>query len=89
MKQEPLILPTTASKFITIKINDTLQPNTTYSFNFGQSIADNNEGNPFNQFKYVFSTGDHIDSLSHKRKNKRRLQKRSGFLCIRYVVRYK
>jgi uncharacterized protein (DUF2141 family) len=64
MKQEPLILPTTASKFITIKIKDTLQPNTTYSFNFGQSISDNNEENPFNQFKYVFSTGDYIDSLS-------------------------
>jgi uncharacterized protein (DUF2141 family) len=64
MKQEPLILPTTASKFITIKIKDTLQPNTTYSFNFGQSISDNNEGNPYNQFKYVFSTGDYIDSLS-------------------------
>ncbi|WP_035669343.1 Ig-like domain-containing protein [Flavobacterium sp. 83] len=64
MKNEPLILPTTASKFITIKIKDTLQPNTTYSFNFGQSIADNNEGNPFNQFKYVFSTGNYIDSLS-------------------------
>lgn len=64
MKQEPLVLPTTATKFITIKIKDTLQPNTTYNFNFGQSIEDNNEGNPFNQFKYVFSTGDHIDSLS-------------------------
>ncbi|TDE01551.1 Ig-like domain-containing protein [Flavobacterium sandaracinum] len=64
MKNEPLILPTTASKTITIKIKDTLQANTTYSFNFGQSIADNNEGNPFNQFKYVFSTGDYIDSLS-------------------------
>ncbi|TDD78394.1 Ig-like domain-containing protein [Flavobacterium caseinilyticum] len=64
MKNEPLILPTTASKIITIKIKDTLQPNTTYSFNFGQSIADNNEGNTFDQFKYVFSTGDYIDSLS-------------------------
>lgn len=64
MKNEPLILPTTASKFITIKIKDTLQPNTTYSFNFGQSIADNNEGNPYNQFKYVFSTGAYIDSLA-------------------------
>ncbi|MFV8269259.1 Ig-like domain-containing protein [Flavobacterium sp. GT2N3] len=64
MKYEPLILPTTPSKTITIKIKDTLQPNTTYSFNFGQSIADNNEGNPLNQFKYVFSTGDYIDSLS-------------------------
>jgi uncharacterized protein (DUF2141 family) len=64
MKYEPSILPTTPSKTITIKIKDTLQPNTTYSFNFGQSIADNNEGNPFNQFKYVFSTGAYIDSLS-------------------------
>lgn len=64
MKYEPLILPTNASKYLTIKINDTLQPNTTYSFNFGQSITDNNEGNPLNQFKYVFSTGTYIDSLS-------------------------
>ena len=63
MKYEPSILPTTPTKIITIKIKDTLQPNTTYSFNFGQSIADNNEGNPLNQFKYVFSTGDYIDSL--------------------------
>ncbi|WP_317168872.1 Ig-like domain-containing protein [Flavobacterium undicola] len=64
MKNEPLIIPTTASKYITIKIKDTLKPNTTYSFNFGQSITDNNEGNPLNQFKYVFSTGSYIDSLA-------------------------
>lgn len=70
MKYEPLILPTTPSKTITIKIKDTLQPNITYSFNFGQSIADNNEGNPFNQFKYVFSTGNYIDSLSLRGKVK-------------------
>jgi len=64
MKNELLVLPTTPTKVITITINDTLQPNTTYSLNFGQSIADNNEGNPYNQFKYVFSTGDFIDSLA-------------------------
>ncbi|WP_281297965.1 Ig-like domain-containing protein [Flavobacterium limnophilum] len=64
MKYEPLITPTSVSKYINIKILDTLQPNTTYSFNFGQSIEDNNEGNPYNQFKYVFSTGAFIDSLS-------------------------
>jgi uncharacterized protein (DUF2141 family) len=64
LKNEPLILPTTVSKYLTIKINDTLQTNTTYSFNFGQSIEDNNEGNPYSQFKYVFSTGTYIDSLS-------------------------
>lgn len=64
MKNAPQITPTGVSKFITIKIKDTLQPNTTYSFNFGQSIQDNNEGNPYQQFKYVFSTGSYIDSLS-------------------------
>jgi hypothetical protein len=64
MKYEPIILPTNVSKYISIKILDTLQENTTYSFNFGQSITDNNEGNPLNQFKYVFSTGSYIDSLS-------------------------
>lgn len=64
MKREPLITPMNASKEITIKIQDTLLPNTTYSFNFGQSITDNNEGNALNQFKYIFSTGPYIDSLS-------------------------
>lgn len=64
MKQQPIISPTTATKSLSIKIKDTLKANTTYSFNFGQSIVDNNEGNPFNQFKYVFSTGDYIDSLA-------------------------
>jgi uncharacterized protein (DUF2141 family) len=63
MKNEPLIIPTTPTKTITITLKDTLQPNTTYSLNFGQSIADNNEENPLNQFKYVFSTGSTIDSL--------------------------
>ncbi len=63
MKYEPVITPTGVSKFINIKIKDTLQPNTTYSFNFGESIADNNEGNALNQFKYIFSTGPYIDSL--------------------------
>jgi len=64
MKYEPLITPTNVSKFIKIQIKDTLHPNTTYSFNFGQSITDNNEGNALNQFKYIFSTGSYIDSLT-------------------------
>jgi len=63
MKHEPIITPTSVSKFVKIEIRDTLQPNTTYSFNFGQAITDNNEGNAINQFKYIFSTGPHIDSL--------------------------
>lgn len=64
MKNEPLIIPSSVTKYLTIQIKDTLQPNTTYSFNFGQSITDNNEGNPLNQFKYIFSTGPYIDSLA-------------------------
>ncbi|MBQ0117375.1 MAG: Ig-like domain-containing protein [Flavobacterium sp.] len=65
LKNTPSITPMGgASKTISIILNDTLAENTTYSFNFGQSIVDNNEENPFNQFKYVMSTGSHIDSLS-------------------------
>lgn len=63
-KHEPIITPVgTASKFITIEILDTLDAKTTYQFNFGNSIVDNNEGNEAGNFKYVFSTGDFIDSL--------------------------
>lgn len=65
MDTQPYITPMgSASKFINIKIKDTLKENTTYSFNFGQSIIDNNEGNPYSQFKFVFSTGTYIDSLT-------------------------
>ncbi|AWI25165.1 Ig-like domain-containing protein [Flavobacterium pallidum] len=63
MNSAPDITPTVASKFINIRITDTLKSNTTYSLNFGQSIQDNNEGNPYPQFRYVFSTGSYIDSL--------------------------
>ena len=64
LNQMPEVLPMGfASKKITVKIHDTLKPNTTYNFNFGQSIVDNNEGNPLGDFSYVFSTGDYIDSL--------------------------
>lgn len=76
MKNKPDILPQNASKILTIKLKDTLQPNTTYSFNFGQSIEDNNEGNPFSQFKYVFSTGSYIDSLKINVKVKDALEKK-------------
>ena len=64
LKYNPIISPLgTPSKKITIKIQDTLLENTTYTFNFGQSIIDNTEGNILDNFKYVFSTGDYIDSL--------------------------
>tara|TARA_R110002073_G_scaffold258681_1_gene421682 strand:+ start:33770 stop:35380 length:1611 start_codon:yes stop_codon:yes gene_type:complete len=53
-----------ASKYISIKLLDTLLKNTTYTFDFGNSIEDNNESNKLERFKYVFSTGPYIDSLS-------------------------
>ena len=65
LKYPPLISPQgTASEEITIQILDTLQPNTTYTFDFGNSVEDNNEGNQLERFKYVFSTGTYIDSLT-------------------------
>ncbi|WMI66378.1 Ig-like domain-containing protein [Aestuariibaculum sp. YM273] len=67
MEYQPEVTPLGgASKFITIKIKDTLKANTTYAFNFGNSITDNNEGNPYPYYRYVFSTGSYIDSLSVK-----------------------
>ncbi len=64
MEKKPNVSPQgLASKSIEIELKEEPKPNTTYSFNFGQSIADFNEGIPFNQFKYVFSTGNTIDSL--------------------------
>ena len=63
----PEITPSgNASKYINIKILDTLRPNTTYTFNFGKSIQDNNEGNPLSFYTYTFSTGNTIDSLTLK-----------------------
>ena len=76
MKRQPEILPYNASKVITIRIKDTLLPNTTYSFNFGKSIQDNNEGNPYQQFKYVFSTGSYIDSLNLNTKVKDAIERK-------------
>ncbi|TYA60217.1 hypothetical protein FVF61_00145 [Formosa maritima] len=67
MDPAPEILPLgSASKSITIKIKDTLEANTTYAFNFGNSIVDNSEGNPYPYYRFVFSTGEYIDSLSVK-----------------------
>ncbi len=63
----PKQMPTVTShlKVITITMRDTLQPNTTYSLNFGKAVTDVNEGNIYRNFTYVFSTGDYIDSLSY------------------------
>lgn len=50
-------------KSVVVSFQDTLLPNTSYCLNFGESIADNNEGNIFPPLAYSFSTGDVIDSI--------------------------
>lgn len=48
---------------IYVEFEDSLMANTTYTVDFADAIADNNEGNPLNGFFYTFSTGARIDSL--------------------------
>jgi hypothetical protein len=61
----PKIPPTVTShlKTVTVVLKDTLQPNTTYSLNFGRAITDINEGNVLKNFSYTFSTGNYLDSI--------------------------
>lgn len=67
--QDIIISPTLSSipsidsrlRTLTLRLRDTLEPNTTYSINFGNSIKDVNEGNVLRDFRYVFSTGGRID----------------------------
>lgn len=47
-----------------VELKDTLSLNTTYTIDFTDAIADNNEGNPLENFVYSFSTGDRLDTLS-------------------------
>lgn len=49
---------------MTIHWKDTLEPNTTYSINFGNALKDFNEGNVSSGFTYTFSTGPVFDTLS-------------------------
>lgn len=57
-------------KSILLTWDEELLPNTTYTFNFGDGIADVNEGNKAQDLKFVFSTGSVIDSLQIKGKLK-------------------
>jgi len=62
----PKVTPTANFRLnnVTVHLRDTLEPNTTYTINFGESLKDVNEGNIMKGFSYVFSTGPAIDSLS-------------------------
>lgn len=51
---------------LTFDKNEVLRPNTTYTINFGTSVKDLHEGNPAKDLRFVFSTGEFIDSLGFK-----------------------
>ncbi|MDH6310738.1 uncharacterized protein (DUF2141 family) [Dysgonomonas sp. PFB1-18] len=61
-KSFPII--NTVNKRVTVELRDTLLPNTTYTIDFTNSIVDNNEKNPVENFSFSFSTGDVVDSLA-------------------------
>ena len=52
-----------SGKSIIVTFESDLDTNTTYTLDITGAIADNNEGNMYEGFTYVFSTGDHIDSM--------------------------
>lgn len=62
MKKRPEIL--VRGKGIRIEYEDELKDSTTYTFYFQDAIRDLNEGNAINNYQFVFSTGNYIDSLS-------------------------
>src|SRR5690349_19334628 len=66
----PTVTPQIDAKLrtITVRIKDTLDPNTTYTIQFGNAISDINEGNVLRNFTYVFSTGNRLDSNTFRGK---------------------
>jgi hypothetical protein len=59
--QAPVIR--SSGKKAVVELRDTLKENTTYTLDFTNSIADNNEKNVLENFTFAFSTGNMIDSL--------------------------
>src|SRR5215203_551216 len=72
---------------LTINIKDTLEPNTTYYYNFGDAIKDVNEGNVLHDFSYIFTTGNIIDTLQLA--GKVLLAETGGTDSTLYVMLYK
>jgi uncharacterized protein (DUF2141 family) len=72
LKEQLIITPLTESDYdyvvkkntFKITFEDPFLENTTYTLNFRESIQDITEGNPTEDNKFTFSTGDYIDSMS-------------------------
>ena len=55
---------TTRGRDLVVKFDEDLQLNMTYTLDFSDAISDNNENNILQNFRFSFSTGTDIDSLS-------------------------
>ncbi|NDV47099.1 hypothetical protein D0T49_08580 [Paludibacter sp. 221] len=51
-------------KRLIVRFDEELKENTTYTVNFGNAIVDLNEKNPLENYRFAFSTGSKIDTLS-------------------------
>ncbi len=60
IKNNPLI--DQRLNMLRIRLSDSLNTNTTYSLQFGNALRDVNEGNIAQNYTYVFSTGNQIDT---------------------------
>ena len=62
MKKKPRVF--IKGKSVIVEFDEELKDSTTYTFYFQDAIKDLNEGNILENYKFVFSTGPVIDSLS-------------------------
>ncbi|MCD8302376.1 MAG: Ig-like domain-containing protein [Prevotellaceae bacterium] len=51
------------NKSVRVDLYDQLQPDMTYTIDFGDAIVDNNESNPMGKYTFSFSTGETIDTM--------------------------
>jgi hypothetical protein len=61
MKKKPVIKM--KGKTLIVEFPQELRKETTYSLDFKDAVADNNEKNPIKDFRFAFSTGSSCDSL--------------------------
>lgn len=54
---------TVKGRSVIVDFDEQPDSNTTYRLDFGNSIADNNEGNRLGNYAYIFSTGPDLDTL--------------------------
>ena len=62
LEEKPEVL--VKGKSLNIEFPVELKDSTTYNIYFGNAVQDYNEGNPIENFQYVLSTGEYIDSMS-------------------------